>query len=127
MEKEFLVKLGVAETVYGECKQLLDRNNPLAQDTLFPKFAGNICDLLGVEKADPTAYAGTFMKVFRTRCRFVREIEPAGECPVSQRGTLTCGRSKRSRGSPESSSIRMEKSALHSQPRSRLRLTASFR
>ncbi len=63
IESDFIKNLGNAETEYGECKRLLDRDNPLAQDALFSNFAGNVCDLLGVEKNDPAAYAGSFMKV----------------------------------------------------------------
>jgi len=63
IEGEFIEKLGNTEIEYGECKQLLDRDNPLAQGALFSKFAGNVCSLLGVEKTDTAAYAETFMKV----------------------------------------------------------------
>jgi hypothetical protein len=64
MEREFLEKLNTTEIEYGECKQLIDRDNPLSQDALFSKFSGNVCELLGVEKADTAAYADVFMKVF---------------------------------------------------------------
>lgn len=63
MENEFIEKLNDAEIEYGECKQLLDRDNPLSRDALFSKFAGNVCELLGVEKSESSAYAETFMKV----------------------------------------------------------------
>jgi hypothetical protein len=63
IENDFIKNLGNSEIEYGECKQLLDRDNPLAQDAVFSKFAGNVCDLLGAEKNDPAAYAGIFMKV----------------------------------------------------------------
>jgi hypothetical protein len=64
MEREFFEKLNTTEIEYGECKQLINRDNPLSQDALFSKFAGNVCELLGVEKADTAAYADVFMKVF---------------------------------------------------------------
>lgn len=63
LEAEFIEKLGHAETEYGVCKQLLDRDNPLSEDALFSKFAGNVCILMGVEKSDTAAYAASFMKV----------------------------------------------------------------
>lgn len=63
MEKEFTEKLNTAELEYSECKQLLDRDNPLAQDALFSKFAGNVCELLGIEKSDTNRYLDTYMKV----------------------------------------------------------------
>jgi hypothetical protein len=63
MESEFIENLGRAEIEYGECKQLLNRANPLVQDALFSKFAGNVCELMGADKTDTAAYAGTFMKV----------------------------------------------------------------
>ena len=63
IERDFMANLNNSEMEYGECKQLLDRENPLAQDALFSKFAGNICDLLGLDKANGGAYAATFMKI----------------------------------------------------------------
>jgi|SRR5580765_649558 len=63
IESDFIENLGNSETEYAKCKQLLDRDNPLAQDALFSKFAGNVCDLLGVEKNDSAGYAGSFMNV----------------------------------------------------------------
>lgn len=63
IESDFMKNLDNSEIEYAACKQLLDRENPLAQEALFSKFAGNVCGLLGVEKSDPGAYAGTFMKV----------------------------------------------------------------
>lgn len=63
IETEFVEKLGAAEVEYAECKQLLDRDNPLAEGALFSKFAGNVCVLLGIEKADTSAYEETFKKV----------------------------------------------------------------
>lgn len=63
MESEFTEKLGNAETKYGECKKLLDRENPFADDALFSKFAGNVCELLGVDKREFATYARTYMKV----------------------------------------------------------------
>jgi hypothetical protein len=63
IERDFMANLNNSEMEYGECKQLLDRENPLGQDALFSKFAGNICDLLGLDKANPGAYAATFMKI----------------------------------------------------------------
>ncbi len=63
MEGEFIEKLGNAETEYGECKKLLDSGNPFAEDALFSKFARNMCELLGVDKSEFTAYAQTYMKV----------------------------------------------------------------
>jgi hypothetical protein len=63
MESEFIEKLGNAETEYGECKKLFDRENPFADDALFSKFAGNVCDLLGLDKTEFAPYAQTYMKV----------------------------------------------------------------
>ncbi len=63
IESDFIENLGKSEIEYAKCKQLLDRDNPLAQDALFSKFAGNVCDLLAVEKNDSAAYAGSFMNV----------------------------------------------------------------
>lgn len=63
IESDFIENLGNSEIEYAKCKQLLDRDNPLAQDALFSKLAGNVCSLLGAEKTDTAAYAGTFMKV----------------------------------------------------------------
>jgi hypothetical protein len=63
MESEFIEKLGNAETEYGECKKLLDRENPFADDALFSKFAGNVCELLGVDKREFAPYAQTYMEV----------------------------------------------------------------
>jgi len=62
MEKDLTEKLNDAEIEYGECKQLVD-DNPFSRDALFSKFAGNVCELLGVERDNPAAYAATFMKV----------------------------------------------------------------
>jgi hypothetical protein len=63
IESDFIKSLGNSEIEYAECKQLLDRDNPLAQKALFSRFAGNICDVLGAEKSDAAAYATSFMKV----------------------------------------------------------------
>jgi hypothetical protein len=63
LETEFIEKLGHAETEYAVCKQLLNRDNPLSENALSSKFAGNVCILLGVEKANTTTYAASFMKV----------------------------------------------------------------
>lgn len=63
METEFIEKLGNAETEYGECKKLLNRDDPFAEDALFSKFVGNVCELLGVDKSEFAPYAQTYMKV----------------------------------------------------------------
>jgi hypothetical protein len=63
MESEFIEKLGNAEAEYGECKKLLDRENPFAEDALLSKFAGNVCELLGMDKTEVAPYAQTSMKV----------------------------------------------------------------
>ena len=63
IESDFSKYLNSSEIEYGDCKQLLDRDNPLSEDALFSKFAGIVCDLLGADKNNFTAYAGTFMRV----------------------------------------------------------------
>jgi hypothetical protein len=75
METEFVEKLGDSEVEYAECKQLIDRENPLAASALFSKFAGNVCDLLGVEKSDTAAYAETFMKVIELAVASFSKLE----------------------------------------------------
>lgn len=63
MESDFIEKLGNAEAEYGECKKLLDSDDPFAEDALFSKFAGNVCELLGVDKSELASYAQAYMKV----------------------------------------------------------------
>lgn len=75
LESEFIEKLGHAESEYGACKQLLDRDNPLAEDALFPKFARNVCDLLGAEKSDAAAYAETFMRVLELSTDSFKQLD----------------------------------------------------
>jgi hypothetical protein len=65
IEGDFVEKLGDSEVEYAECKRLLDRENPLAPSALFSKFAGNVCDLLGIETGDTAAYADTFMRAMK--------------------------------------------------------------
>jgi hypothetical protein len=74
LENDFIQKLSDAELEYGECKQLLDPNQPLAQDALFSRFAGNVCALLGVEKSDPAAYADTLGKVMELALRSFNQL-----------------------------------------------------
>lgn len=75
MERDFMEKLGDSEIEYADCKQLLDRDNPLAENALFSKFARNVCDLLGVEKTETTAYAGTFMKVLELATHSFKQLD----------------------------------------------------
>ena len=63
VEAEFGEKLNTAEIQYAECRKLVSPENPFAEDALFSKFAGNICELLGVEKTDFTSYAEVHMRV----------------------------------------------------------------
>jgi hypothetical protein len=85
MESEFIENLGRAEIEYGECKQLLNRDNPLAQDALFSKFAGNVCEQLGAEKTDTAAYARTFMRVLELATNSFNQLD-LPECLRSRDG-----------------------------------------
>jgi len=86
MEREFFEKLNSAEIEYGECKQLIDRDNPLSQDALFSKFAGNVCELLGLEKADTATYANTFMKVIDIAIDSFKELNLSETLRVAGKG-----------------------------------------
>ena len=85
METEFIENLGKAEIEYGECKRLLNRDNPLAKDAIFSTFAGNVCELMGAEKTDTAAYAGTFMKVLELATDSVNQLD-LPECLRSRDG-----------------------------------------
>ncbi len=63
VKAEFLEKLNAAEMEYGGCKEFLIPENPFADDALFSKFAGNVCELLGVDKDDFTSFAQTHAQV----------------------------------------------------------------
>ena len=75
LENDFVEKLNDAEVEYGECKQLLDSEHPLSCHALFPKFASNICELLGLEKSDVT-YLQTFMEVTTLALHSFTELNP---------------------------------------------------
>ena len=74
MESEFIEKLGNAESEYGECKKLLDSDNPFAEDALFSKFARNVCELLGEDTSELTPYTQIYIKVTSLAMDSLKEL-----------------------------------------------------
>ena len=62
IRREFLENLNNSEVEYSTCTYF-ESGDPSSQTDVFPKFASNVCGLLGVEKSDTAGYTTTFIKI----------------------------------------------------------------